>query len=297
MKIELLAADDIARRKEALVARWGAWSTSNMRLAEGLYTIGEGAPGDERRVRRAVQTVRDLAGGTVSGLRILDLGCGEGALALELGRHGADVLALDGRLAHVEKGEFAREVFGIRSVSFVRADARRLSAEEHGFFDIVVALSLLDHLDATDFVGVLHRIAAVCKRFALVESRIVPRARASREAEGFTLRGALRREHPPTSSRAQRLAALDRSLDNDASFVPTRLSLLQLLAWSGFTSTAEILDPDASAEAPWLAAFKGRRVALQTAPQANALVPSEWKDPSPRAARPVIGRLLRRPKR
>jgi len=292
-----MTPEEIVRRRDDIVARWGPWRFDNLRLSEGLFTIGEGAPGTEARLRRAMQQLRDLAGGNLGGLRVLDLGCGEGGLAIELGKHGAEVVALEGRLAHVEKGELARDALGLRSVTFVRADARRLSVEEHGFFDVVVALSILDRLDAPDVFEVVRRIGAVCKRFAIIEARLTARPRGTREFEGVAYRGAPRREHAPTSSRAERLAALERSLDNDQSFVLTRSSMLRLLARTGFTSCAELLAPESDPETPWLAAFKGRRVALAVTPQANALPPDTWDEPVPASKRPAIARLLRPPKR
>lgn len=291
-----MTPEDIARRRDEIVARWGAWRSHNLRLADGLYTISEGVPGDALRVRRALQQVRDLAGGRLTGLRILDLGSGEGGLAIELGKQGAEVLALEGRLAHVEKADFACEALGVRSVTVLRGDVRGLSVEEHGFFDVVVALGILDRLDAPHVFEAAKRIGAVCKRFVLLEARLAGRPRATREFEGLALRGTLRREHPATSSRSERLAALERSLDNDQSFLLTRSSWLRLLSRAGFTSVAELLDPDAAAESPWFAAFKGRRVALVTAPQANAAPPPEWREVSA-PGRPGIARLLRPPKR
>jgi len=294
MRDQPQSAEEIARRRDEIVARWGPWRSSNLRLAEATFTMDPASVGDAARVRRALQHLRDLSAGTVSGLRVLDLGCGEGGLALELARHGADVVALDGRLAQVEKAEFAREVLGIRSVTVAQVDARGLSVEEHGFFDVVVALSVLDHLDAPAVFGVVQRIAAVCKRFALIETKLAARARGVREFEGLAFRGAPRREHRATSTRAERLAALDRSLDNDQSFLLTRGSMLRLLVHAGFTSVAELLDPGASADAPWFAAFRGRRVAMATAPQVNAVPIGSWGEAAPPKRRPMIGRLLRR---
>ena len=58
-------------------------------------------------------------------------------------------------------------------------------------------------------------------------------------------------------------------------------SMLALLARSGFTSIAETLDPAAAPQMPCFAAFKGRRAALLTVPQANALAPRSWAEELP----------------
>ena len=73
-----MTPDEIMRRRDEIAARRGPWRADNLRLAKGVYTIAEGVRGNEERVRRAVQTVVDLAASPPKGLRILDLGCGEG---------------------------------------------------------------------------------------------------------------------------------------------------------------------------------------------------------------------------
>jgi SAM-dependent methyltransferase len=271
-----MTPEAILRRRDEIAAHRGPWLTDNLRLAKNVYTIGEGARGNEARVRRAVQTVLDLAAPRIRGLRILDLGCGEGGFALELGKQGAEVVAIEARAALAEKAEFAREALGLRHVAILHDDVRRLSPEEHGFFDVVLALGILDRLDAPALFDVAKRVAAVCKGFALVEARLATRPRASHACDGVVYRGATR------------------TLDDKQSFLLTRASMLSLLARSGFTSIAETLDPDAAADAPCFVAFKGRRAALQTAPQANAFLPSGWEEGQPAPPRVGIGRLVRR---
>ncbi len=292
-----MTPDEVARRRDELIALHGPWRVHNLQLARDVFSIGGGAEGNELRVRRAVQTVSDLSASRVKGLRVLDLGCGEGGFALEFGKQGAEVVGIEGRPALVEKAEFAREALGLRHVSIVRGDVRRLSAEDFGFFDVVLALGILDRLDAPAVFDVAKRIGSVCKGFALIEARLVERPRATHVFEGVVLRGAPQREHAAASSRAQRLAATDRSLDTERSFHMTRVSLLSLLARVGFSSIAESLDPAAGRESPWFAAFKGRRVALLSAPQVNAIFPPGWGEDAPKARTSGMAGLLGHGKR
>jgi SAM-dependent methyltransferase len=271
-----LTPEAVLRRRDEIVAERGPWRADNLRLARNVYTIGDGALGSEVRVRRAVQTVLDLAAVRIKELRVLDLGCGEGGFALELGKQGAEVVAIERRAALAEKAEFAREALGLRHVTIVEGDVRRLSPEEHGFFDVVLALGILDRLEAAALFDVAKRVAAVCKGFALVEARLAARPRTSHVFDGVVFRGSTR------------------SVDNETSFLLTRSSMLSLLARSGFTSIVETLDPQAEDDAPCFAAFKGRRAALHTAPQANAVLPPAWGDARPATSQGRIGRLLRR---
>jgi SAM-dependent methyltransferase len=292
-----MTQDEIARRRDEIAAARGPWRYDNLRLAPGVFTIAEQTRGNEARVRRAVQTVLDLALARRKSLRILDLGCGEGGLALELGKQGAEVVGIEGREALAEKAEFAREALGLRRVSIVEGDVRRLSVEEYGFFDVVLALGILDRLDAPAVFEVVRLMGAACTGFALIEAQLAPRARATRVGDGIAYRGAPRREHEAGASRAERLAATERSLDNEHSFLLNRASMLDLLARAGFTSIAETLDPAAEADTPCFAAFKGRRAALLTVPQANALTPRGWGSAQPSAPKAGLRRLLARGKR
>jgi SAM-dependent methyltransferase len=75
------------------------------------------------------------------GERVLDIGCGPGALALDLARRGAVVTGLD-RDAGAIRTARARAA-GV-SVTFVEADASRLP---EGRWDVVILSNILEHLE------------------------------------------------------------------------------------------------------------------------------------------------------
>lgn len=80
----------------------------------------------------------------VTGLRVLDLGCGPGHYAEELLRRGADVVAVDVTPRMVE---LARERVGDRA-TVLRADAGEpLAFAEDATFDVVLAALMLDYID------------------------------------------------------------------------------------------------------------------------------------------------------
>src|SRR6185312_7210034 len=107
---------------------------------------------------------RDLAGRPFDTLRILDLGCGEGAYAIEAALRGAEVLALDARTQRMALGAACAVHHGLRRVRFVQEDVRRLTRTTHGTFDVVYLLGLLYHLDVPDLFSVLEHVADVCTR-------------------------------------------------------------------------------------------------------------------------------------
>lgn len=93
----------------------------------------------------------------LSGWRVLDAGCGTGAMCVELSRRGADVLGID--LAP-EIIRFARETLpadiGTGTIAFVAGD---MLARNHGDFDAVVAMDSLIHYRMEDSVAALGSLA------------------------------------------------------------------------------------------------------------------------------------------
>lgn len=98
----------------------------------------------------------------LSGWRILDAGCGTGAMSIELARRGADVLGVD--LAP-EIIRFARETAPADTrpgrITFASGD---MLAREHGHFDAVVAMDSLIHYRMEDCVAALSRLCARTSR-------------------------------------------------------------------------------------------------------------------------------------
>jgi len=95
--------------------------------------------------------------GSVAGLRILDAGCGDGLLALELARRGANVTGVDGseqmiRTAHRRARHFQEAVnFGTAAVEELPFGA--------GSFDVVVAVTVLCFVE--DATGAVREMARV----------------------------------------------------------------------------------------------------------------------------------------
>lgn len=118
------------------------------------------------RVRATVREGRDRMRNTLlswlpddlRGRRILDAGCGTGALAVEAARRGADVVAID--LSPTLVGlarERLPESLGLGSIDFRSGD---MLDPMLGEFDHVVAMDSLIHYRASDIVAALSRLAA-----------------------------------------------------------------------------------------------------------------------------------------
>jgi len=78
--------------------------------------------------------------GITEGMKVLDLGCGDGTTAVPAAQLGADVMGVD--IAHnlVAAGNARAESLGLANCRFVEGDACDLRDVEDGSFDLVVSI-------------------------------------------------------------------------------------------------------------------------------------------------------------
>ena len=117
------------------------------------------------RIRQTVRAGRDAMRANLlawlpedlTGRRILDAGCGTGALAIEAARRGASVVAIDlsPTLVGLAQQRLAATPGG-DNISFIVGDMRRLDL---GTFDHVVAMDSLIHYDPEDGLTTLASLA------------------------------------------------------------------------------------------------------------------------------------------
>jgi magnesium-protoporphyrin O-methyltransferase len=129
-----------------------AWKklTSDAKVSRIRATVRAGR--DEMRA-----TLLDWLPSDLSGTRLLDAGCGTGALALEAARRGAEVVAIDvaPTLIEIARERTPRDL-GPGSVRFEAGD---MLDPAHGRFDHVVAMDSLIHYVPADVVAVLAGLA------------------------------------------------------------------------------------------------------------------------------------------
>ena len=78
--------------------------------------------------------------GITEGLKVLDLGCGDGTTALPAARLGADVLGVDIASNLVEEGNARAQSLGLSNCRFQEGDASDLNELEDDSFDLVVSI-------------------------------------------------------------------------------------------------------------------------------------------------------------
>ena len=120
------------------------------------------------RIRATVRAGRDQMRSTLlgwlphdmRGLRLLDAGCGTGALAMEAAQRGAEVVAIDlsPTLVQLARERHGNAPVGTQggSIHFTSGD---MLDESLGHFDHVVAMDSLIHYDTPDIVAALERLS------------------------------------------------------------------------------------------------------------------------------------------
>jgi SAM-dependent methyltransferase len=78
--------------------------------------------------------------GITPGMKVLDLGCGDGTTALPEARRGADVLGVDIARNLVEAGNKRAQAEGLKNIRFQQGDATGLSELADRNFDLVVSI-------------------------------------------------------------------------------------------------------------------------------------------------------------
>jgi ubiquinone/menaquinone biosynthesis C-methylase UbiE len=99
--------------------------------------------GDFTRIAASMRESGEALVGTLgikSGLKVLDLGCGDGTTALPAAKLGADVLGVDIALNLVEAGNRRARQEGLGNLRFQEGDATDLSGLQEKSFDLVVSI-------------------------------------------------------------------------------------------------------------------------------------------------------------
>jgi SAM-dependent methyltransferase len=168
------------------------------------------------RIALRSEIVRELIG-EPSGKRILDLGCGNGAISLPYAKSNA-VMLVDNSAAMLEAAREAAAELGVTSYTAHRADASSVEVEPA---DIVLAIGVLAHVD--DAAAILGAAARNLKSGGLLVLQLSDASRCLNRLAHmlFRLRG---RDYRPT----RRADILAMAAANGLSLVGERSHLLVL---------------------------------------------------------------------
>ena len=99
--------------------------------------------GDFTRIASSMRESGEALVGTLGikpGLKVLDLGCGDGTTAVPAARLGADVLGVDIARNLVEAGTRRAQQEGLGNLRFQEGDATELAGLQDKTFDLVVSI-------------------------------------------------------------------------------------------------------------------------------------------------------------
>lgn len=122
------------------------------------------------RIRATVRAGRDRMRATLlsflpadlSGMRVLDAGCGTGALAVEAARRGAEVVATDlsGTLVELARERLSAQLQAEGAQGTVDFRVSDMLEASLGEFDYVVAMDSIIHYRADDMAEMIARLAS-----------------------------------------------------------------------------------------------------------------------------------------
>jgi len=120
-------------------ARRGPWITQF--VINGVASGGDYQVTNDRRVQQFLERFPNVR-------TILELGSLEGGHTFMLARHqGVErVLAIEGRLANIDKAKFIGSLLGISNVQFKHANLEQSQLQSFGYFDAIFCCGLLYHL-------------------------------------------------------------------------------------------------------------------------------------------------------
>lgn len=304
--------ESIELQLEELKRRYGEW-TYDIPLPFGIWTRGN-LKIPHTRLKRILQVVGDLSGKPLSDCRVLDLGCLDGIFSIEFASHGAQTIGVEIREANIKKAIFCKEILKLDNLDFRQDDARNISVESFGKFDVIICSGLLYHLPGSDVPPLLEMMYEMTNRLLVIDTHVALEAKERFLHNGDTYWGKSYYEHSDGSTQDKKEKKLWSSWDNPTSFWFTRPSLINMLGKIGFSSIYECFIPAhinygkagiEHSDRCTFVAVKDKVCKLFTSPIANELK-EKWPENSlsysaseleENSRRPLYKRILKKLKR
>jgi 2-polyprenyl-3-methyl-5-hydroxy-6-metoxy-1,4-benzoquinol methylase len=154
--------------------------------------------------------------GDVAGRRVLEVGCGSGALAVYLALQGAEVVGIDVSRGNCRVAERRATVSGIGRQAAFRAEPVEYLADPDGHYDLIVGNQVLHHVDLAQAMPNLHRMLKPGGRAVFCEPVLfAPDALAQLRDSAFVTRRFPSRKDTPDERAISRadLIAITRPFD------------------------------------------------------------------------------------
>lgn len=280
---EPMTPDTIASEFETIVREDGPWSCAAFEVAPGLWTSPRN-PWNWLRAKFALENACLMLGKAPKQLRVLDLGCLEGQIAIDMARMGCTAVGLEYRRASVRKAEFAARALNVANVTFVQGDMLQVASLNLGTFDVVLAFGVLYHVDAPDLLPFIKSINQVCTGLAIFDTHVsLETLERYVDPTGLQLTGRSIVEHVAGDDKEAKSWA---AAESDFAFWMTERSLSNLLISGGLGPVNRSLAPvpewkwqDRGYWIAYASSFRTKRV-----PRTNPHMTRLLADPDPRQA-------------
>jgi SAM-dependent methyltransferase len=274
---------------EQVVEKYGPWNNTNIEYAPGKFTLGRPPAPNDWDLNRATW-IAQLAEWSlrrpIKAMRVLDLGCFEGAISHNLALMGADVVGLEVRETNIARCNFVAESVGLPNARYVQGDMLALDRLELGQFDLIVCSGVLYHVDAPDLLPFLRSLCASCRGVMVLDTHVSLDALETYEiAPGLRAYGRSIREHMPDTTDEQKDTSSLASYRNEFSFWLTERSLMNALDVAGFQFVVKPMLPHLE----WTWKDRSVWVADARAPVGRSLSKTRYRDPDPRP--PIHGQF------
>lgn len=221
------------------------FSAHRIKLASDIYTADDGT---DAETDLRTETVVAHAGGSIDGLTIIDLGCLEGAFAIEFAKRGAArVVGVEARALNARRSEVASSLLGLKNVSIREGEVSQVLKSSQDEYDVVFASGILYHL--AEPAAFLVRARRACHGFALIDTHVADPVTPFKDCSNDivehvfqekTYRGRMFWEFDPDAAEADRSQMLWAAWDNPESFWPLEEDLVRMILDAGFREAIKV---------------------------------------------------------
>jgi len=201
-------------------------------------------------VKHLWPSLLQACGGSLRGLRVLDVACNCGGFSVEAAKNGADhVLGVDITEHYIEQANFIKRALGLEQLEFTKTAVEDLDSDANRF-DVTFCFGILYHLENP--LQVMKKLASMTNRVMAVDTELFPTFFTQRPLWLMNFMT------PPNSQARDITTALWRT-ERVCQFRPNAKAVEDLLKYLGFSVVTKL--------SPWGKALEkryyvGRRAAF-----------------------------------
>ncbi len=112
-----------------------------------------------------------LFGGSLKGLRVLDVGCNCGGFSFEVNKYTPkEIIGIDADENNIKQANAIKKYLKTPNIEFLQLKVEKIDKKELGEFDLTILAGILYHLENP--IGTMAKIAEVTKSTILVDSHV-----------------------------------------------------------------------------------------------------------------------------